>query len=61
MRHLVRRFAQDERGANAMEYALVLILVAFAIVGGAGLLGTNLNNLFHNAGTAVGAVSVPNL
>ncbi|HKX09344.1 MAG TPA: Flp family type IVb pilin [Stellaceae bacterium] len=61
MRYLIRRFAQDERGANAMEYALVLILVAFAIVGGAGLLGTNLNKLFNAAGTAVGAVSVPNL
>ena len=32
------RFAQNERGANALEYALVLILVAFAIV--AGVLGT---------------------
>ena len=61
MQHIIKRFAQDERGANAMEYALVLILVAFAIVGGAGLLGTNINALFKATGTAVGAVSVPNL
>ncbi|HKX09343.1 MAG TPA: Flp family type IVb pilin [Stellaceae bacterium] len=61
MQQLIRRFARDERGANAMEYALVLILVAFAIVGGAALLGTNINTLFSETGTAVGAVSVPNL
>jgi len=61
MRDLVKRFVRDEGGANALEYALVLILVAMAIVGGAGLLGTNLNNLFHDTGTAVGQVSVPNL
>ena len=61
MQQLIRRFARDERGANAMEYALVLILVAFAIVGGAALLGTNINSLFNATGTAVGAVSVPNL
>ena len=61
MLQFIKCFARDERGANAMEYALVLILVAFAIVGGAGLLGTNINALFHATGTAVGAVSVPNL
>jgi Flp pilus assembly pilin Flp len=32
------RLTQNDRGANALEYALVLILVAFAIV--AGVLGT---------------------
>ena len=61
MQQLIRRFARDERGANAMEYALVLILVAFAIVGGAALLGTNINALFNATGTAVSAVTVPDL
>lgn len=57
----VRRFGHDEQGANALEYALVLILVAFAIVGGAGALGTNLNTLFNSTATQVGAVKVPTL
>jgi pilus assembly protein Flp/PilA len=61
MRDLVERFFRDERGANALEYALVLILVAMAIVGGAGVLGTNLNSLFNSTGTAVGQVTIPNL
>jgi len=32
-------FAPNDQSANALEYALVLILIAFAIVGGAGALG----------------------
>jgi len=59
-KHLVR-FARDDQGANALEYALVMILVAFAIVAGATLLGTNLNTLFNSIGTKVGAVTVPAL
>ena len=58
---VVSRFARDEQGANALEYALVLIIVAFAIVGGAGALGTNLNTLFGNTATQVGNVKVPTL
>jgi pilus assembly protein Flp/PilA len=54
------RFAKDETGANALEYALVMILVAFAIVGGATALGTNLNTLFSNTATAVN-ITVPSL
>jgi pilus assembly protein Flp/PilA len=60
MRNLLSRFAYDETGANALEYALVMILVAFAIAGGAGLLGTNLNTLFTNTGNAVN-ITVPAL
>jgi Flp pilus assembly pilin Flp len=35
---IVKRPTQDDQGASALEYSLVLILVAFAIV--AGVLGT---------------------
>jgi pilus assembly protein Flp/PilA len=54
-------FARHDRGANALEYALVMILVAFAISVGAGALGTNLNTLFQKTATQVGAVVVPTL
>jgi pilus assembly protein Flp/PilA len=53
MRTFFSRFAKDEAGANALEYALVMILVAFAIVGGAGALGTNMNTLFQNTANNV--------
>ncbi len=57
----LKRFTQNDKCANALEYALVMILVAFAIVAGAGLLGTKLNLLFNSIGTAVGGVVVPSL
>jgi pilus assembly protein Flp/PilA len=57
----IARFAQDDQGANALEYALVMILVAFAIAVGAGTLGTNLNTLFGNTASQVGTVVVPTL
>lgn len=50
---LALRFAHDDQGANALEYALVMILVAFAIAVGAGALGTNLNTLFQNTANNV--------
>jgi pilus assembly protein Flp/PilA len=56
----VMRFERDESGANALEYALVMILVAFVIVTGAALLGTNLESLFNSVGTQISAVVVPN-
>jgi len=59
MRTLVSRFAKDEAGANALEYALVMILVAFAIVGGAGALGTNINTLFQNTANNVNITPPP--
>jgi pilus assembly protein Flp/PilA len=55
--HLLR----NDAGANALEYTLVMILVAFAIVTGATALGTQLNGLFSRTATQVGAVVVPTL
>jgi len=59
--NLLRRFARDDKGANALEYALVMILVAMAITVGAGFLGTSLNGLFSGVGSAVSAVVIPAL
>jgi pilus assembly protein Flp/PilA len=61
IRSIARRFVRDEKGANALEYALVMILVAFAIVTGATSLGSGLNGLFTNTATQVNAVNVPTL
>jgi Flp pilus assembly pilin Flp len=38
----LRRIVRFAQGANALEYALMLILVALIILGGAGAVGTNL-------------------
>ncbi len=45
---LVSHFYKDQDGVTAIEYALIAALVAVVIIGGATLLGTNLNTLFTN-------------
>jgi pilus assembly protein Flp/PilA len=44
----IRNFASSDEGVTAIEYALIAALVAVVIIGGATLLGTNLNTLFEN-------------
>jgi len=48
MSNLIKRFASNEEGVTAIEYALIAALIAVVIIGGATLLGTNLNTLFEN-------------
>jgi pilus assembly protein Flp/PilA len=43
------RFIRDEEGASAIEYGLLVALIALVIVGGATLLGQNINTLFDQA------------
>ena len=44
---------EDERGATAVEYGLMVALIAVAIIGTVTLLGTGLNNLFTRITTAL--------
>jgi pilus assembly protein Flp/PilA len=46
----VRRFDRDEDGVTAVEYGLLAALIAVAMIGGATLLGTDLNSLFSSIG-----------
>ena len=40
-------FIRDERGVTAIEYGLLASLIALAVITAAGLVGTNLNDLFQ--------------
>ena len=53
MQRLIARYAADEGGASAVEYALVVTLIAVAIVGVLSTLGVNLAN---NAGEVADAI-----
>ncbi|WP_027362202.1 Flp family type IVb pilin [Halodesulfovibrio aestuarii] len=44
----VKRFITEERGASAVEYALLIALIAMAIIGGATLLGTTLDEKYND-------------
>jgi len=50
-------FINDEEGASAIEYGLLVGLIALAIVVGATALGTSINNMFTRAGVALDAVA----
>jgi pilus assembly protein Flp/PilA len=43
----LKRFAQNESGATAIEYGLIASLIAVALIAGASLLGNNLGNTFN--------------
>ena len=47
-------FLRDERGATAIEYALIATLICVAIAGALNLYADNMGNMFNNISTAVG-------
>ncbi|MGU7782973.1 Flp family type IVb pilin [Burkholderia sp. PU8-34] len=49
--HQFLRLARDEDGVTAVEYGLLAVLIAVALMGGATLLGSNLDSLFSSLGT----------
>jgi Flp pilus assembly pilin Flp len=56
---LITRFHGDERGIVYIEYALLMTLIALVIVGGAALLGNNINDLFTNIASYVASITTP--
>lgn len=49
--HLTGLLNRDDRGATAVEYGLLVGLIALIIIGAVTILGTKLNTLFTNIGT----------
>jgi pilus assembly protein Flp/PilA len=47
------RFFKDEEGATAVEYGLMVALIAVVIIGVVSLLGTNLSTKFNNVATRI--------
>ena len=54
MKDMLKRFVREEEGASAVEYGLLVGLIAVVIIGAVQLLGTNINTAFT---TAAGAIS----
>lgn len=53
MMKIFRKFRKNENGATAIEYGLIAALIAVAIIGTAGALGTDISNAFEKVSTAV--------
>ena len=49
----IKNFFKDESGAAAVEYGLLVALIAVAIIVAVRTLGTNLSGTFDSAATAV--------
>jgi pilus assembly protein Flp/PilA len=47
------RLDRDDKGATAVEYGLMVSLIAVAIITTVGLLGTQLNSMFDTVKTAI--------
>jgi pilus assembly protein Flp/PilA len=49
----ISRFVADDTGANALEYALIMSLVAVAVIAGVTSVGTSLGTFFTTMGGVV--------
>ncbi|HLI65844.1 MAG TPA: Flp family type IVb pilin [Caulobacteraceae bacterium] len=47
------RFANDESGATAIEYGLIVALIAVVIIGAVTTVGTNLSTKFNTVASNV--------
>jgi Flp pilus assembly pilin Flp len=52
---LQAKFTKDERGANLVEYILLVSLIALAVMATVLFMGKQLNSSFDNAGSTVSA------
>jgi pilus assembly protein Flp/PilA len=53
MKAFVSRLLTDDSGATAIEYGLIVALIAVVIIGAVTTLGTNLNTSLSKAGSAI--------
>jgi pilus assembly protein Flp/PilA len=49
----IKNFFKDESGATAVEYGLMVALIAVVIIAAVTALGTSVNSKFNSAATAI--------
>jgi len=59
MLSLINRFRVDERGATAVEYAMLVVFVGLAVAVTAQTFSTNLSDFFTRIGGALTAIVMP--
>jgi pilus assembly protein Flp/PilA len=53
MSKFVSRFVKNESGATAIEYGLIVALIAVVIIGAVTAVGTNLSTKFNAVATSI--------
>jgi pilus assembly protein Flp/PilA len=51
---MMMNFFRDERGATAIEYALIASLIGMVIIGAVAAIGDSLNGTFNEAAAGLG-------
>ena len=54
---LIKRYRNNECGASAVEYAMLVVFVALALATGATARGSGLNTWFQNVGGAIAGLN----
>ena len=54
---MLKRFFQDEAGATAVEYGLLVALIAVVIITAVTTLGTSLSTKFQSVASSISAAS----
>ena len=57
--NLMIRLRNEEKGATAVEYGIMVALIAVVIIVAVTLLGGNLNAMFNNVATSVPTAPAP--
>lgn len=57
---LLHKFHRHERGATAVEYAMLVVFVALAIAVGAQTLGNGIVGIFTNMAGTITGIPMPN-
>jgi pilus assembly protein Flp/PilA len=57
MRRLLHNFRENDSGASALEYGLVVGLIALVIIAGLGLAGNTLSKLFNFIGSELSNIT----
>jgi len=53
----IMQFFKDEQGVTAVEYAIMVALVAAVVIAGATILGRETNNKLTDVGNAIGGMA----
>ncbi|MCL4502913.1 MAG: Flp family type IVb pilin [Deltaproteobacteria bacterium] len=57
MMNALRNFVKDESGASAVEYGLLVALIAVVIMGAVTTLGTTIKGMFENVTTQINSAT----
>ena len=56
IKQAMKRFIQEEEGATAVEYAVMIVLIVVAVIATVTIVGQKASNAFNNVSAAMGDV-----